>query len=358
MPDGKGLDETIMSLSDSLSGIGKQQESIIKMLLNMDGTLIRLINEPTEEQMMIAVKQNGMAIQYMLPMKQTDEMKMAAIESNPYCFEFVYEPTKEMWDKAIEVEFPEDCDSPLRTKHPIRLLKDADMPDVRKISLYTTFLEEQPDAFNAIIEDIKGWIGEEFVWSIFLTKWDPPFTEQAKYCPKEIMARIIDNVITKSPYVMFSVNIEFWTYDRLKLIVKDTLHRFPEIAKFVRETYPEKSWEIYKEALNAAKDKMTMRYVLYDTRDHGIDFETFSSMLECDQPLKFLSVLTGIFTLDRDMVTYVLNKFPFESICDAFGDDYWITNHLFRSLGWFDKIRYNMKLKKYRKRQAKEDKNE
>ena len=352
MPDGKGLDETIMSLSDSLSGIGKQQESIIKMLLNMDGTLIRLINEPTEEQMMIAVKQNGMAIQYMLPMKQTDEMKMAAIESNPFCFEFVYEPTMPMWLKALQAEMPEDEE--LAKKHPVKVLKRIEMTPYQKKLLYTTFLDQYPSDISAIADDICE-MDEADVVEIFefLFKRHGDVVD-ADECPRNIIGEIIDNVMEDNPRFLRCCPIEYWTTERMIKLLEYHVCYLDDVCHVVMG-WDDISTPIFiKHALDICKNESDMRYIIIFARNmipYSVDY--LATILESKNAIHILDTLFVHWNIDRNGVEYILDKFPIEEIFDnvRYATFYDMTS----KLSLFKRIKYRRMVNKHRKEVDKRD---
>jgi hypothetical protein len=352
MPDGKGLDETIMSLSDSLSGIGKQQESIIKMLLNMDGTLIRLINEPTEEQMMIAVKQNGMAIQYMLPMKQTDEMKMAAIESNPFCFEFVYEPTMPMWLKALQVEMPEDEE--LAKKHPVKVLKRIEMSPYQKKLLYTTFLDQYPSDISAIADDICE-MDEADVVEIFefLFKRHGDVVDADK-CPRNVIGEIIDNVMEDNPRFLRCCPIEYWTTERMIKLLEYHVCYLDDVCHVVMGWDDISAPIFIKHALDICKNESDMRYIIIFARNmipHSVDY--LATILESKNAIHILDTLFVHWNIDRNGVEYILDKFPIEEIFDnvRYATFYDMTS----KLSLFKRIKYRWMANKHRKETDKRD---
>ncbi len=352
MPDGKGLDETIMSLSDSLSGIGKQQESIIKMLLNMDGTLIRLINEPTEEQMMIAVKQNGMAIQYMLPMKQTDEMKMAAIESNPFCFEFVYEPTMPMWLKALQAEMPEDEE--LAKKHPVKVLKRIQMSPYQKKLLYTTFLDQYPSDISAIADDICEMDEADAVEVFeFLFKRHGDVVDADK-CPRNVIGEIIDNVMEDNPRFLRCCPIEYWTTERMIKLLEYHVCYLDDVCHVVMG-WDDISTPIFiKHALDICKKESDMRYIIIFARNmipYSVDY--LATILESKNAINILDTLFIHWNIDRNGVEYILDKFPIEEIFDnvRYATFYDMTS----KLPLFKRIKYRWMANKHRKETDKRD---
>ena len=352
MPDGKGLDATIMSLSDTLSGIGKQQESIIKMLLNMDGTLIRLINEPTEEQMMMAVKQNGMAIQYILPMKQTDEMKMAAIESNPFCFEFVYEPTMPMWLKALQAEMPEDEE--LAKKHPVKALKQIEMLPYQKQLLYTTFLDQYPADIGVIADDICEMDEANAVEVFqFLFKRHGDVVD-ADDCPKNIIGKIIDNVMEDNPRFLRYCPVEYWTMERMVKLLKYHVCYLDDVYDVVKGWNDINISILIRYTLDICKNESDMRYVIILARNKiPYSVDNLATILESKNAINILETLFVHWNIDRDGVEYIFDKFPIEEIFDNIR--YMTFHDMTSKLPLFKRIKYRRMANKHIKETDKND---
>ena len=261
VPSDSGMTALSSNLSDlmkSMEGIHKQQETITSMLLDVDGTLIRHIDNPSEEMMLAAVKQNGMAIQHILPMKQTEEIKWAAIKSNPYCIGFVYKPSLTMWEEVVKFEYDEDDEN--IEKHPVHLIKDSNIKEtVARISLYTSFIDSNPYDFSYIIKDIsseKDKNIEVLTWRYFLMNYD--YTSCINLCPDKVMDQIVDDLIDKQPIVLKRLHIKYWTLERAKKLLKESPS---DIRNVPHSIFPDEIGELYGETKS---EEQTDQYIFPD----------------------------------------------------------------------------------------------
>lgn len=342
----------VKELSNFMVDIKKQQFELIHMLLNIDGTTIRYIKEPTEEMLLQAVKQNGMAIQYILPMKQTEEIKMAAIENNPFCFEFVYEPTMPMWLKALQVEIPEDEE--LAKKHPVKVLKRIEMSPYQKKLLYTTFLDQYPSDISAIADDICEMDEADAIEIFqFLFKRHGDVVDADK-CPRNIIGEIIDNVMEDNPRFLRCCPIEYWTKERMIKLLEYHVCYLDDVCHVVMGWDDINTPIFVKHALDICKNESDMRYIIIFARNmipYSVDY--LATILESKNAINILDTLFIHWNIDRDGVEYILNKFPIEEIFDntRYATFYDMTS----KLPLFKRIKYRWMANKHRKETDKKD---
>ena len=340
------LFDHVKELSNLMVDIKKQQFELIHMLLNVDGTTIQYIKEPTEEMILQAVKQNGMAIQYILPMKQTEEIKWAAIKNNPFCFEFVYEPTMPMWLKALQAEMPEDEE--LAKKHPVKVIKRIEMSPYQKKLLYTTFLDQYPSDVSAIADDICE-MDEADVVEIFqfLFKRHGDVVDADK-CPRNIIGEIIDNVMEDNPRFLRCCPIEYWTEERMIKLLEYHVCYLDDVCHVVMG-WDDISTPIFiKHALDICKNESDMRYIIIFARNmkpNSVDY--LATILESKNAINILDTLFIHWNIDRNGVEYILDKFPIEEIFDntRYATFYDMTS----KLSLFKRIKYRRMANKYRK---------
>ena len=340
------LIDHVKELSNFMVDIKKQQFELIHMLLNVDGTTIQYIKEPTEEMILQAVKQNGMAIQYILPMKQTEEIKWAAIKNNPFCFEFVYEPTMPMWLKALQAEMPEDEE--LAKKHPVKVIKRIEMSPYQKKLLYTTFLDQYPSDVSAIADDICE-MDEADVVEIFqfLFKRHGDVVDADK-CPRNIIGEIIDNVMEDNPRFLRCCPIEYWTEERMIKLLEYHVCYLDDVCHVVMG-WDDISTPIFiKHALDICKNESDMRYIIIFARNmkpNSVDY--LATILESKNAINILDTLFIHWNIDRNGVEYILDKFPIEEIFDntRYATFYDMTS----KLSLFKRIKYRRMANKYRK---------
>lgn len=346
------LSSNLTDLMKSMDGIHEQQETITKMLLDVDGNLIRHIDNPSEEMMLAAVKQNGMAIRYIPSMKQTEEIKMAAIENNPFCFEFVHEPTMPMWLKALQAEIPEDRE--LAAKHPVKVLKRIEMSPYQKKLLYTTFLDQHPSDIGVISDDIcemdEGDAVEVFE---FLFKRHGDVVDAGE-CPRNIIGKIIDDVMEGNPRFLKCCPIEYWTMERMLKLLECHVCYLEDVYHVV------KGWDdisipiLIRNTLNMCKNESDMQYIIIFARNtipYSVDY--LATILESKNAINILDTLFIYWNIDRDGVKCILDKFPIEEIFDNMR--YMTFYNMTAKLPLFKRIKYRWMANKHIKETDKAD---
>ena len=339
------LSSNLTDLMKSMDGIHEQQETITKMLLDVDGNLIRHIDNPSEEMMLAAVKQNGMAIQYIPSTKQTEEIKMAAIKNNPCCIEFVYEPTLTMWEEAVKFEYDEDDEN--IEKHPVHLIKDSNIKEtVVRISLYTSFIDSNPYAFSYIIRDIsseKDKNIEALTWRHFLMHHD--YTS-CIICPDHVMDQIVDDLINKNPCVLNRLHIKYWTLDRAKKLLKE---HPSDIRNVPHSIFPDEIGELYRFASDNVKDGYDIIGIVLSFQENNFKEEIFPDILESNNIFRLIN--KGLFNFynefDKDKATYIINKFGFDKLCKEVVSEH--VERIIRVLPPLTRLKYKVKLWKITK---------
>ena len=346
------LFDHVKELSNFMVDIKKQQFELIHMLLNIDGTTIQYIKEPTEEMLLQAVKQNGMAIQHILPAKQTEEIKMAAIENNPFCFEFVYEPTMPMWLKALQAEMPEDEE--LAKKHPVKILKRIEMSPYQKKLLYTTFLDQYPSDISAIADDICEMDEADAIEIFkFLFKRHGDVVD-ADECPRHIIGKIIDDVMEDNPRFLRYCPVEYWTMERMVKLLEYHVCYLDDVYHVVKGWNDISIPTLIRQTIDICKNESDMRYIIIFARNiipYSVD--NIATILESKNAINILDTLITHWNIDRDGVEYILDKFPIEEIFDNMR--YAIFYDMTSKLPLFKRIKYRRMANKHIKETDKND---
>lgn len=346
------LFDHVKELSNFMVDIKKQQFELIHMLLNIDGTTIQYIKEPTEEMLLQAVKQNGMAIQHILPAKQTEEIKMAAIENNPFCFEFVYEPTMPMWLKALQAEMPEDEE--LAKKHPVKVLKRIEMSPYQKKLLYTAFLDKYPSDISAIADDICEMDEADAIEIFkFLFKRHGDVVD-ADECPRHIIGKIIDDVMEDNPRFLRYCPVEYWTMERMVKLLEYHVCYLDDVYHVVKGWNDISIPTLIRQTIDICKNESDMRYIIIFARNiipYSVD--NIATILESKNAINILDTLITHWNIDRDGVGYILDKFPIEEIFDNMR--YAIFYDMTSKLPLFKRIKYRRMANKHIKETDKND---
>lgn len=184
--------EDISSLTKNLSKIQDTQENITKMLLVTNGMLLKYVPTPTDEMINIAVKNNGLAIQFVDVVKQTPELQQIAIEQNPRSLQFIINPTTHIELSAASASIEYDVNDP----HPIKFIKN------KSYKVYETFLRNNDYDIEYIKDDISDLDFERVVnlWYFAITGdydiYGELYSEETiKACPYNIQSKIIRIVL-------------------------------------------------------------------------------------------------------------------------------------------------------------------
>lgn len=352
LPEEKPLTSVISDLSSSMVKIHGQQETITNMLLNIDGCLIRYVENPTEEQMIMAVKQNGMAIQYILPMKQTEEIKLEAIKSNPMSVEFVYEPTHEMIADAVSTEFIYDGDYDEELpNHPIKLVKKLverkTMEDqIFSFMMYVSFLKADSSQILYIKDDIRGLVGEEALWRDAII--NHPSSGLPKECPIDVQAKIIDLVMNKWPGMLDEFDKSLWDVGRcLRYIKAKPFHI--NLITLAKPEYSKLEW--YKHAINEMSELYEVRCLCYElSYEEKHSFNFMAELLETSRAGDVMDCCHNSLIEIEGMVEYIFDKFDFDTLFD---DTYHTSLSTFiDALPFWKRIKYKRKFRKVVKSKA------
>ena len=135
-------------IDNPINTIKQKQDVLTKMILSTDGSAIRFIEDPSEEEIEIALKQNPVAIQYIMkgPMLKLDNPK-----------------SKSLWIEAVKMKYDPCKDHPIN--HFLKHYKDnywetdEDKADILKAYMYSNpnYLEVIEDAVNENALHIELW---------------------------------------------------------------------------------------------------------------------------------------------------------------------------------------------------------
>lgn len=355
-------------------------DTIMEMLINIDGTLLRYVENPTYDMYLSAVKQNGMSIQYIPAEKQTEEIKMEAIRSDPFCFEFVDNPTIPMWKEMILY-----CND-VKSDHPIHMLKnDRTIPEIQKIYLYKYYIENgafpTSSVFHEIIHDITESRNIECeMWKYYLSNYyyDYSFIFDMDRCPNHVLDVIIDDVFDYCPHILDSIDEKYETPER---VVKYLTHQF-HLDLFNSSSF-EKYCKKYPDETSYWIARDVMENVLSDRRYYfGIKYfkNTYFSQDKWDDIGKDIMIYATIIpaNADKDETTEANNK----KVCEMIENGYFklfpnnmsfvlkhviefedivrymrehdVVYEIINKLPWYKKIKYNHILKKYKKNKNKD----
>lgn len=260
------LNEVLGLFADCMTKMHEQDVDVVKMILSINGSSLEYLTDPSEEQMLIAVKNCGEAIKFIPAEKQTEEIKKAAFESDPFCFRYIDNPSIDMWTKAVATEMSVDDDT--CELHPVHCLKDyKDKEGFPIVKLYREYIDHNlyESDFREIIDDLKSLtkIQQRDVWVERLTTM-PYMSDIVRDCPIDILKNIIDEILDTYPAYIESCPAEVLTERHVKKYLE-------EEPRFVNHTVDKMSdldpVDLYLFALGNAHKRYDIRFIFMTMRD-------------------------------------------------------------------------------------------
>lgn len=261
------LNEVLGLFADCMIKMHEQDVDVVKMILSMNGSALEYLSDPSEEQMLIAVKNCGEAIKFIPAEKQTEEIKKAALESDPFCFRYIDNPSIDMWTKAVATGMPFDDDD-MCEFHPVHCLKDyKDKKGFPIVKLYKEYMDHNvyESDFREIILDLKSLtpIQQRDVWVERLTTM-PYISDIVRDCPINILKNIINEILDIYPAYIESCPAEVLTEKHVKKYLE-------EDPRFVNHTVDKMSdldpIDLYLFALENALKRYDIRFIFMTMRD-------------------------------------------------------------------------------------------
>ena len=322
-----------------------EDEVIYKMLLSTNGLALRFINNPTYEEMLIAVSQNGRAITYIPTEKRDDRLRETAIENDPLSIWSMKDeelPTK-LWVAAVRTPY---CDH-----HPIHLLTHIKYDN---ISPYLAFISNNKMHFHKIVDEIHGLRFEHLIWK-YVYLCCPEIPDKDQLCPFDIQVKIFDSVVNTKPYLLEEFSPSLWTFDYVKNYIK----KMPWHVGLIYEKYSHITRAVlYRLALDNCKDVHDVRSVLalYPTiRDADKSFTEFQYILESPNWVYVLESYISIFSIFADSIEncckYVMQHFTMEQLYNNLSEN--CLNRIIERLPFLERIKYKLILNKFKRRNVK-----
>lgn len=349
---------------DRITSLQSKYDTLMKMLLSNNGLLLKYIDDPTPEQMEIAVRQNGEAIQYIEPEKRSYELMEMAVESNPCAVKYIgYGGSGKfnLWIKAVSTPYENDG-------HPIHQL----IRDGKYINPILKFLDNNPGCFHYIINDINNHRSAHILWKHILLKYPIDPDTILFNCPIEIQENIIKDVVTEEPCLLLGFDKILWTKEYACKLVDEYPIKVRQIM----------SWEfmdtnIIKTALNSEKCCGSDVYIIIDAigdlseyvLNHEEDknkLNMFDSLVEYLETKSKYAIITlsrtySVFSPDaslKDIIEYIFNRFSMEDLVDNIGEEcVEILINKPNVFNIFKRIGLKRKMKKIIKSKLKKEKN-
>lgn len=313
-----------VSIERPFDRIEETERTLFNMILSTNGMSIQHIKKPTEEQIEIALKQNPLAIQYVMkgPMMKLDKQK-----------------SKELWVEAVKMEYDPCNDHPI--DHFLKIYKDTYWEsDEDKADVYKAYIEANPEWLDVIIEAVNKNVLHIELWKQMLINAGAhgEYNIFSK-CPyqKELIRYALDISYGYFPYATVSVT----TYDDLINYIIDYPY---DGFKMIDRLTTKNPFEVYKDIFDACEDVPSTHFICDAIPKSNFTVDNIAIILESKHWMWFLDSWCHCF-LKRDVVLYVFDKFKPEDLIENISES--ILDHYVDMLPLFKRWKYKRLLKTY-----------
>lgn len=319
------LDIPRMSIETPFGRIEETERTLFNMILSTNGMSIQYIEKPTEEQIEIALKQNPLAIQFVMkgPMMKLDKQK-----------------TKEFWVEAVKMEYDPCRDHPIN--HFLKIYKDIYWEsDEDKADVYKAYIEANPMWLEVIIEAVNKNDFHIELWKRMLIN---------------AAAHSDYNIFSKCPYqkelIRYALDIsyEYFAYANVSVTTYD------DLIHYIIETHcvgnddvidrltTKNAFEVYKDIFDTCEDE-NVAYLIADAMPKSnFTVDNVAIILESKHWMWFINSWCHCF-LKRDVVLYIFDKFELKDLIENISE--LILDHYINMLPFFKRWKYKRLLKKY-----------
>lgn len=293
---------------DRFEIIEKGNENIIKMILSIDGSAIRFIDEPTEEQIEIAIRKTPLAIQY-IPDTRIIPRKLLLELLN-----------KELTEENVE-------------SHMVSAIKYLHKP--LKFIAYAEAIKMHPDMLTHIVPMFESVTEREqiLLWKKAIFEMCKDHSDQMcafELCPKEIQKEVLSLALMVSPKFLEYVDSDLITKEHVVEYLKydcdhidwflsgKCKHRFDQEPEY---------FEWYKIAIDNCTCGYEVKHILASLSlwsNRNIKLDQIAVLLESDNwPWVIDNMRIGFNDHNRhdgftpEIADYVYNKFGFDTLCEA-----------------------------------------
>ena len=290
-------------LTDTMNKILETQKNISFMLVTINGMLLRHIQDPPDEYIIAALKQNGLALQFVPTSKQTQQMKWIALNNEPCSIQYVHKPTLAMWLHAVRSDL--DSIKHMR-KHPdFNMLSDQEV-----CMIYKTFIQCYPRKMTDICNDIKGLPCEKDLWFTMISINN----QYMSVCPQVFAEEILDKIMGGNSQVLEYAPKSLWTEERIKTYVK----RNPLHVQVVNDTCPEiDPVDMYKLALSYSDG--CMYRIINNVPEELRTLDNMKEFVNATDLGIFNGMLGSLRKIDG-FVSWIIDNFSYETINDKITD--------------------------------------
>lgn len=312
-----------------MDSINNKQDEIINMLLSIDGNSLKYLENPTKEQIEIAVQKNPTAIKYASG-DEFDEKLMHELLDKPY-----------------------DSD------HVANVIADMRINNFEKDNLLRYFINKNIknniEAITAIIPTFeKLYLSTQLgLWKYIIAKdnGNHPELIHTIYLHGYLRDVVIKFALEVSIVYLESCEPMFWTRE----LTEEFIKRYP-----YRITYAITSSYFESHASELCKFALDNCNCVFDA-DRIVDCLQGFTHNEMEAYTELLESKNWHYVIDRswkcyikeEFADYVVNKFTIETLCDNCDSD--ALEMLFNKLPYFKRHSCLKRMKKYLREKAKKD---
>lgn len=292
-------------LTDTMNKILETQKSISFMLVTINGMLLRHIQAPPDEYIIAALKQNGLALQFVPASRQTQQMKWIALNNEPCSIQYVHKPTLAMWLQAVRSDI--NSIKHMR-KHPdFNMLSDQEV-----CMIYKTFIQCYPRKMTDICNDIKGLPCEKDLWFTMISIDN----HYMPMCPKVFAEEILDKIMGGNSQVLEYAPKSLWTEERIKTYVK----RNPSHIRTVIDECPDiDPVDTYKFALSNAESYGAIYWILNTLPEKLYTLDNIKEFVNITDLGIFNMMPFKLREIDG-FVSWIIDNFSYETINNKITD--------------------------------------
>lgn len=315
-----------LSVNNCVETIKQKQDTLTKMILSTNGLAIQFIEKPTEEEIEIALKQNPLAIQYVMkgPMLKLDQQK-----------------NKALWIEAVKMEYDPCRDHPIN--HFLKHYKDNYWEtDGDKADILKAYMSANPDYLEVIEEAVNKN-------DLHIELWKSMLTLAAAHYDYHIFSRCM----YQSELIRYALDISYKYFEHANVSVTtydDLIHYIIQVpfegVDMIDRLTTKNPFEVYKDIFDTCENVSFAHHIADAMPKDNFTVDNVAILLESKHWMWFLDSWCHCF-LNRDVILYIFDKFKPKDLIDNI--DELILDHYVDMLPFFRRLKWRRMLKAHNK---------
>lgn len=301
-----------------------KMDSVTKMILAIDGSAIRFIDNPTDEEIDIALKQDLYAVRYLPEKRQTFEMWVKAADQ----------------EGSYNVIFDD--------------INNTKFDSSAQIKIYDAMIKANINDIEKFYVKINGSGYVYSLWETIISNLSYLQYSTFRLCPWYAQSALIDKAMEVSREYLTYAQSELWTFDRVYAYVESC----PENISLAEERADpgmfvyEHKVGIYKHALDYCNARYVANEVLDNIDPDVINNITSYETLLLSKNWKYVVAYRGPeFIMNREKAELILRKFTIASLVDEVRDHDKLKD-IVRLMPLLQRIHYKRELKRELKKDS------